>query len=94
MTLLLKDPEAMLDYGIDWDSDYLRGADALASSQWRVEPDEPGGIMIAGESFDAAGSNVTLGGGIAGRLYRVVNQVGTALGREDSRSFTVRVEKR
>ena len=94
MTLLLKDPEAMLDYGVDWDSDYLRGEDALTASQWRVEPDEAGGIAIAAERFDAAGSSVTLGGGAPGRLYRLVNSVTTALGRADARSFTVRVEKR
>ena len=94
MTLLLKDPEATLVYGVDWDSDYLRGQDALTASGWRVEPDEAGGISIADATFDAAGSSVTLGGGIAGQLYRLINTVTTSLGRTDARSFTVRVEKR
>jgi len=42
MTLVLKDPEASLDYAVDWGLEYL-DADALAASSSSVEPDEPGG---------------------------------------------------
>ena len=37
---------------------------------------------------------VQVGGGIAGRIYRLTNHVATAEGREDSRSIMLRVEKR
>ena len=33
MSLLLKDPDAILDYSIDWGAEYL-GGDLLAESEW------------------------------------------------------------
>lgn len=93
MTLLLKDPEAVLDYSIDWGSQYLSG-DALADSVWEVTPDEPGGVAVAGSQFDLTTSTVQAGGGIAGRIYRLENKVVLASGLADSRSITLRVEQR
>jgi len=93
MSLLLKDPVAILDYGIDWGRQYLDG-DLLATSSWSVEPAEDGGVMVLASSFDDRSSRVKLSGGVAGRLYRVSNHVATAAGREDSRSLVLRVESR
>jgi len=93
MTLLLKDPDAVVDYLIDWGVEYL-GDDQLAESVWTVDPDEADGIAVAGSNFDASTSTVNASGGQPGRVYRLVNHVTTALGREDSRSIVVRVEKR
>lgn len=93
MTLLLKDPGAMLDYSVDWGRDYLDG-DALAASSWTVSPIEPGGIMFVASRFDLLNATVEVSGGIAGQLYRLTNHVVTASGREDSRSIMLRVEKR
>jgi hypothetical protein len=39
MTLLLKDPEATLDYCVEWGTEYLSD-DALAESSWTVSPAE------------------------------------------------------
>lgn len=93
MTLLLKDPDAVVDYLIDWGAEYL-GEDLLAESEWTVDPDEPGGVTVTGSNFDASTSTVNASGGAPGQIYRLVNQVTTALGRVDSRSIVVRVEKR
>jgi hypothetical protein len=93
MTLLLKDPEAMLDYSIDWGADYLTG-DVLTESSWTVGPAEAGGVSIISSRFDLLTSTVEVGGGRAGRIYRLTNHVVTAEGREDSRSIMLRVEKR
>lgn len=93
MTLLLKDPDSVLDYCVDWGAEYL-GDDSLATSAWSVEPDEPGGVTIAGSHFDAASAVVKAAGGAPGNIYRLVNEVATASGRIDSRSIVVRVEKR
>jgi len=81
MTLLLKDPAAVLDYAIDWGADYLDGGDLIAQSSWAVEPDEPV-------------SSVQAGAGVAGRIYRLSNRVVTQSGRTDERSIVLRVEKR
>ncbi len=93
MTLLLKDPEATLDYSVDWGAEYLTG-DVLTESSWTVSPAEAGGVTIVGNQFDLLMSTVQVGGGIAGRIYRLTNHVVTAEGRDDSRSIVLRVEKR
>ena len=93
MSLLLKDPDAVLDYSIDWGAEYL-GDDLLAESEWTASPDEPGGVAVVGGQFDATTSSVKVGGGVPGRVYRLANQVVTASGRTDARSIVVRVEKR
>ncbi|WP_308517481.1 hypothetical protein [Sphingomonas flavescens] len=94
MTLLLKDPAAALDYAIDWGADYLGEGDALSDSSWSVEPDEPGGVIIAGSNIGGSLSSVQASGGIAGRVYRLSNRVVTLAGRTDERSIVLRVEKR
>ncbi len=93
MTLLLKDPDAVLDYSVDWGAEYL-GGDVLAESTWSVEPDEPGGVTVAGSNFDATTATVKASAGAAGNVYRLVNEVVTSSGRVDSRSIVLRVEKR
>ena len=93
MTYLLKDPDAVLDYAVDWGAEYL-GSDQLATSDWSVDPVEPGGVIVEASSFDAAMSIVKAAGGVAGRIYRLVNHVVLGSGRMDSRSIAVRVEKR
>jgi hypothetical protein len=94
MTLLLKDPDAVLDYAIDWGADYLAEDDLLAQSSWSVEPDETDGVVIVASSFEDRMSTVQAGGGVAGRLYRLANSVVTQSGRIDERSILLRVEKR
>lgn len=93
MTLLLKDPQAVLDYSIDWGAEYLDG-DLLQASAWTVSPAEGGGVTVAGEDFSATVSTIKAAGGTAGRLYRLTNEVTLASGRNDSRSIVLRVEKR
>lgn len=94
MTLLLKDPAAVLDYSIDWGAEYLGDDDLIAASEWSAIPAESGGVTIAGSDFDARTSSVKAAGGISGHVYRLVNVVTTGSGRSDSRSIVLRVEKR
>jgi hypothetical protein len=93
MTLMLKDPDAVLDYMIDWGAEYL-GDDRIMESEWSVSPDAADGLTVAGSSFDGTTATVTVGGGLSGHLYRVVNRVVLDSGRIDDRSITVRVEAR
>jgi hypothetical protein len=93
MTLLLKDPDAVLDYSVDWGTEYLLG-DLIAESSWTVEPVEVGGVAVAGTDFDAVTAIVKASGGVPGRIYRLTNHVQLASGRVDNRSIVVRVEKR
>jgi hypothetical protein len=93
MTYLLKDPNAVLDYLVDWGAEYL-GDDQIASSAWLVSPVEPGGVTIAGSDFDASSTSVKAAGGVSGRVYRLINTVELMSGRGDSRSVVLRVEAR
>jgi hypothetical protein len=94
MTLLMKDPAAVLDYAIDWGAQYLDQGDLLAESSWSVEPDEPGGVAAVGSLFGDSVATVQAAGGVPGRLYRLANRVVTQSGRTDERSIMLRVEKR
>ena len=93
MSFLMKDPDAVLDYSIDWGAEYL-GGDLVANSSWAVEPDEPDGVAITGSDFDATTTTVKAAGGVPGRIYRLVNHVTLESGRVDSRSIVLRVEAR
>ena len=94
MSFLLKDPDAVLDYTIDWGAEYLAPGELLATSEWSVEPGEAGGVNVVGSDFDATRTTVKAAGGIAGRLYSIVNRITTAAGRIDDRSILLRVENR
>ena len=93
MTFLLKDPDAVLDYAIDWGAEYL-GEDMLAQSDWTAAPAEAGGVTIAGSDFSPQLSMVKAAGGIAGRVYRLENRVVLGSGRVDRRTIVLRVEAR
>lgn len=93
MSYQLKDPQARVDYQIDWGSSYLDGQ-TIVASQWTVSPDEAGGIEVDEESFDLTRTAVTLTGGMPGHLYRVGNRVTLSDGRYDERSLSLRVEER
>lgn len=93
MTLLMKDPDAVLDYMVDWGAEYL-GDDAVAQSRWDVSSVETDGVEIVGSAFDYRTATAQIGGGSPGKIYRITNSVVTASGREDSRSIVLRVEER
>jgi hypothetical protein len=94
MSFLLKDPDAVLDYTIDWGAQYLAAGELLAASEWSVAPDEAGGISVTASDFDSATSTVKAAGGIPGRIYSLVNRITTGAGRTDDRSIAIRVENR
>jgi hypothetical protein len=93
MTFYLKDPHSRVDYALDWGANYLDGQ-TIVGSGWTVEPDEPGGVEIVQESYDLLRSAARLGGGLAGRVYSVSNQVALSDGTLDRRSIHLRVEAR
>lgn len=93
MALVLKDPQSALDYSVDWGQRYLTG-EVLTESLWSVVPVESGGVTIDGSRFDNLSTTVNVSGGQPGKVYRLLNQVATSQGRQDSRSILVRVEVR
>ncbi|EAT08222.1 hypothetical protein NYF14_02715 [Sphingobium sp. 10 DY56-G10] len=92
MSLLLKDPQARVDHAIDW-SAYLAGQ-SLIASDWTVEPEEAGGMVVEESAFEAQRSSARVAGGRAGQVYRLTNRVTLSDGQADERSVTMRVEER
>jgi len=81
----LKDPDADLDYGIDW-SDWLPDGDSVQTSTWIITG--PDSTLVAGvTSVDGNQTTVWLSGGTLGQVYTVTNRVVTTEGRTDDRSI-------
>ncbi len=85
-----KDPDAVLDYSVDW-SAWLAG-DQIASSEWLLEQ----GALIekVTDTFTATKATVWLRGGQVGTTYLVTNRIVTVGGRTDDRTISVKVEDR
>ena len=93
-TLFIKDPNAVLDYTINW-TDWLAGDTIVlggspVSSQWTV----PAGLTKTNESFNATSATVWLSGGTVGKIYEVVNRIVTLGGRTENRTLEIAVEEK
>ena len=88
MSILLKTPEALLDFGVDWGA--WLGVDTIAASAWDVQTP----LVIEDEVFDNKVARVRVSGGVKGQLYKMVNRITTAAGRKDSRTLNLRCEER
>lgn len=91
--MFLKDPEAVLEYGVDW-TDALSPEVEILSSAWRVRPVEPGGIHIGADHVRDGIAAAMLGGGLPGHVYEVGNLVTLSDGSTDERSLMLRLEDR
>jgi hypothetical protein len=87
--VLNKDPDAFLDYGIDW-TDWLEDGDTIAASTWVVSA----GVTSSSPSFTDTTTTVWIAGGTVGETYALTNRVTTAAGRIDDRTLTIRVKQR
>ncbi|MCP5005915.1 MAG: hypothetical protein GY941_18555 [Planctomycetes bacterium] len=88
MYKVIKDPEAVLDYGFDW-GDWLN-ADTIATSTWVVDT----GLTKDSDSETTTVATVWLSGGTAGRKYKAVNTITTAGGRTDERILLIIVKNK
>lgn len=81
-----KDPDAVLDFGFNWEP-WLDG-DTLATSTWVV----PTGITKDSDLLTAIGiATIWLSGGTLYEVYRVVNRITTAGGRENDRTLVIKM---
>jgi hypothetical protein len=91
VTVHIKDPNAIIDWAIDWGQDYLQEGETIQSSAWLVEPQEDDGIEVDSSHHTAGTAVAFLSGGVVGNVYRVTNRVTTSSGRTDDRSITMLV---
>lgn len=85
-----KDPEAILDYAIDWAA-FLGDGETIAQSLWHITPSETDGLALLSESESGTNHLAMVSGGVPGHVYRLTNRVTTDLGRTDDRSFLIRI---
>jgi len=89
--LKIQDPDARLDYAIDW-GPFLDGTDGdtISSAAWVDVPDElvvvDGGLDLTGRKHIAYVS-----GGEHGSAYQITSRITTDQGREDDLSLRIYV---
>jgi hypothetical protein len=83
------DPDAVLDYTIDW-SQWLGDGETIAASTWDV----PAGLTEVDESETTTATSVRVSGGTAGTMYSVTNHIVTSTGQEDDRTIRLNVSER
>jgi hypothetical protein len=86
----VKDPQAQLDYLIDWAA--WLGADTIATSTW-VSSD-PTVLVVEIETNTPTTATVWLSGGVDRERYTVTNTITTVGGRTDERTISVRIKQK
>ena len=87
--IFVKDPEATLDYQIDW-SLWLDSTDRITASTWTV----PSGLTKVSDTFTNTTTTIWLSGGTVGATYSVVNHITTYLARQDDRTLEIVIEQK
>lgn len=89
MASYIKDPDALLDYKLNW-SLWLEGLDTISNSNWIV----PTGLTLEANVFNDTTTTAWLSGGDLNTTYKVVNRINTAAGRVEDRTITIRIRNR
>lgn len=84
----IKDPDAVLDYQVDWGL-WLADGEVITESDWIVAR---GDVVLGGTGWTDTASMAWLSGGT--QTSTVTNRIATSEGREDNRSFIVVVSQR
>lgn len=88
ITQYYKDPQAKLDYTVDWAA--WLGTDTIAASAWTIDT----GLTKVTDTRTSTTATVWLMGGTTGAVYRATCQITTANGRIDERSILIVVAQR
>ena len=82
-----KDPDAIVDYGVDW----IRwlNDDTIVTSVWL--PSVPSGITEDHSTNTPSAATIWLASGTIGISYRLTNRIVTALGRTRDQTIVVPV---
>lgn len=84
-----KDPDAVLDYTIDW-SAWLAAGDTITAVSASTND---ASLVIDSSSFTTDETTVWLSAGIIGETYDVTVHVTTNGGREDDRTITINMKE-
>lgn len=87
-----KDPDAVLDYGIDW-SDWLVAGDTIDASTWTITGSDA--ALVKDSDFsDSTVTGLWLSGGTVDEEYSATCHIVTTAGRADDRTLTIGVVER
>jgi hypothetical protein len=94
-----KDPDAELDYGVDWGKNYLDDNETIASSTWEIVTDnsESGDLEILtnpSPTISDGLAKVWVTGGIERKTHKIRNRIETDKNRKDDRTFRIRITER
>lgn len=93
--LFIKDPDAVLDYALDW-SAWLAAEEIISSSDWTVSTiaADPAALVIDSDSHADGIATAWLSGGTPGNTYTATCQITTDQQRTDERTITITVRER
>ena len=88
----LHDPQAKLDYTVDW-SLWLATGETISAVDWSASP---AGLTLPDSSIadDGLAATIWVQGGPVGAVYTITCHITTSSGREDDRSFVLSIEQR
>lgn len=93
--IFAKDPDAVLDYHLDW-SGWLPAGDAVSNSSWFVTDSNLSNDLTANSALKIDRqtlsnniSTVWLSGGMANTTYYLVNRITTVEGRTNDRHIQI-----
>jgi len=84
-----KDPDAVLDFGIDW-TEWLEDNELITVHAITAEV----GITVDSNSETDGVVTIWLSGGTAGTAYNIACKITTDAGRTEERSILIRCEER
>lgn len=85
----IKDPQAILDYEIDWAA-WLPAGDTIIAAAWTATT----GITMDSSTFTDTKATVWLSGGTENATYNLTCHIVTAASREDERTIRLTVSNR
>ena len=88
----IHDPEARLDYSMNW-APWLPDGDTIDVSTWSIEPVGPT-LSSASVSVSGLVATVYVEGATEGETYILTNHIVTIGAREDDRSVKLKVKDR
>lgn len=89
--VFIKDPDAIIDYGFDWEEeDYLASGETISTSTWEV----PSDLTEESSSNNDTQTTVWISGGTDGEDYYITNEIVTSASRTEQRSLCIHVRTR
>lgn len=85
-----KDPDALLDYAVDWQREWLPEGDRVIAASAQVQS----GLTLSFQTLVSGVHVIWLDGGTVGQSYTVVSRIATEDGRRNDFTFVVDIRER